>query len=119
LLVPRTRFAPVKTTSDLLALRSDAYEIAEDWRLALAGPAGRKPPTINLDSKHYKLVDQLDQKLDGGAPSLKECQELTIEGPVVLSPKNIFAGSVTISNPSSQATALPSGRYENCRQQLG
>ena len=26
--VPRTRFAPVKTTADLLAVRSDAYRLA-------------------------------------------------------------------------------------------
>jgi len=28
--VPRTRFAPVKTTSDLFVLRSDVYTIGED-----------------------------------------------------------------------------------------
>lgn len=28
--VPRERFAPVKTTSDLFVLRSDAYTITED-----------------------------------------------------------------------------------------
>ena len=35
--VPRTRFAPVKTTDDLLALRSDAYELTDDARVVLAG----------------------------------------------------------------------------------
>src|SRR3712207_796649 len=32
-LVPRTRFAPVKTTDDLLVVRSDAYQLAADGRL--------------------------------------------------------------------------------------
>jgi hypothetical protein len=32
--VSRTRFAPVKTTSDLFVLRSDAYKIAEDATIA-------------------------------------------------------------------------------------
>ena len=27
ILIPRTRFAPVKTTNDMLALASDAYEV--------------------------------------------------------------------------------------------
>ena len=31
--VPRTRFAPVKTNADLELLRSDAYELTEDFRL--------------------------------------------------------------------------------------
>ena len=33
--VSRIRFAPVKTTSDLLAVRSDAYELTEDFCLRL------------------------------------------------------------------------------------
>ena len=41
--VPRTRFAPVKTTDDLLALRSDAYELTDDARVVLAGAATSAP----------------------------------------------------------------------------
>src|SRR6185436_554151 len=70
IVVPRTRFAPVKTTSDLLALRSDAYQVTEDWRLVLSPQAQGLPPTIDLDADHYKLVDQLDAKLADGVPSL-------------------------------------------------
>ena len=40
--VPRTRFAPVKTTDDLLALRSDAYELTEDARVVPAGEPHRR-----------------------------------------------------------------------------
>merc|ERR1740127_245178 len=35
ILIPRTRFAPVKTTNDMLALMSDAYEVPADWRMVL------------------------------------------------------------------------------------
>merc|ERR1719198_1721745 len=35
ILIPRTRFAPVKTTNDLLALASDAYEVTPDFRMVL------------------------------------------------------------------------------------
>jgi UTP--glucose-1-phosphate uridylyltransferase len=31
--VPRSRFAPVKTTNDLLAVRSDAYILTDDFRV--------------------------------------------------------------------------------------
>jgi len=39
--VPRSRFAPVKTTGDLLALRSDAYEIDAGGRVRLRPDVGR------------------------------------------------------------------------------
>ena len=46
--VPRSRFSPVKTTEDLLALRSDAYVLADDARVrarrgALRHSAGGGP----------------------------------------------------------------------------
>src|SRR5439155_17986953 len=53
IVVPRSRFAPVKTTSDLLALRSDAYVVAEDSSVVLA-KLGGAPPRIDLDSDHYQ-----------------------------------------------------------------
>ncbi len=49
MIVPRARFAPVKTTSDLLALRSDAYQVTDDWRLVLAAATRGVPPAIDLD----------------------------------------------------------------------
>ena len=110
--VPRTRFAPVKTTSDLLALRSDAYDVAQDSSLVLANPGGQ-PPTIDLDPNHYKLVEQLDEKLRGGVPSLKDCSALSVCGPVSFSSGNIFRGKVTITNDSSEPRPLPPGDYAN------
>jgi hypothetical protein len=41
----------VKTTSDLLALRSDAYTITDDWRIVLDSNNGGQPPAIDLDQK--------------------------------------------------------------------
>lgn len=111
LVVPRSRFAPVKTTSDLLALRSDAYGITENWRIALLRPNGQPPPAIELDPKHYKLVDQLDEKLTNGVPSLKDCRQLTVRGPVIFNSGNIFQGKVSITNNSSEARVLPCGLY--------
>ncbi len=98
IIVPRTRFAPVKTTSDLLTLRSDAYEVTEDWRLVLAAICQGIPPAIDLDPDYYKLVDQLDDKLAEGVPSLARCRELTVRGPVLFSAKEVFIGKVVITN---------------------
>ena len=119
LVVPRSRFAPVKTTADLLALRSDAYETTRDWRIVLSRGDGQSPPALDLDPSHYKLVDQLDASLAGGAPSLKDCRRLTVRGPVLFSAENVFSGKVAITNPSNEARALPAGVYADCEKVLG
>ncbi len=113
LVVPRTRFAPVKTTSDLLTLRSDAYDVTEDFRLVLSPACNGMPPTIDLDSEHYKLVDQLDEKMKGGTPSLKSCRELKVRGLVGFQSGNTFKGRVELNNPSGALKTLAPGKYEN------
>jgi UTP--glucose-1-phosphate uridylyltransferase len=94
--VPRSRFAPVKTTGDLLALRSDAYVITDDGRALLAPERKGIPPEIILDNDHFKLVDQLDVALAGGVPSLLHCEKLEVYGPVKFSSADCFEGSVVL-----------------------
>jgi UDP-N-acetylglucosamine pyrophosphorylase len=118
IVVPRTRFAPVKTTSDLLALRSDAYEVTKDWRLELAPTTKGVPPAIDLDGNYYKLVDQLDAKLKDGVPSLVQCRSLTVRGPVLFNSKNMFRGIVSVMNKTSEPKPLPAGEYVNTDKEL-
>ncbi len=108
--VPRTRFAPVKTTGDLLTLRSDAYVIGGDGTVRLAPECAGVPPRVDLDD-HYKLVDQLDAALAGGAPSLKNCASLKVVGPVAFSSGVVFEGDAVIENPSPSRRTLAPGTY--------
>jgi len=55
--VPRSRFAPVKNLSDLLVVRSHAYELGEDARLRLVVP---ELPHVNLGAA-YRTVEELDR----------------------------------------------------------
>lgn len=107
-MVPRSRFVPVKTTSDLLALRSDAYQVTPDYRIALDG---QRPPAIDLDPEHYRLVDQLDEATAAGVPSLKHCTALKLSGPVRFSAETIFKGKVTVTNSANSVRTLPGGTY--------
>ena len=118
IIVPRTRFAPVKTTTDLLALRSDAYEVASDWRLVLTAACRGVPPIIDLEADHYKLVEQLDAKLTAGTPSLAGCRELTVRGPVLFNAGNVFVGKVTIINKSPTTKPLPAAEYRDTVREL-
>ncbi|WP_435768443.1 UTP--glucose-1-phosphate uridylyltransferase [Nocardioides sp. SYSU DS0651] len=75
--VGRDRFIPVKTTNDLLVLRSDVYEIGEDFALR---QIASDIPYVDLDGDHYKLVGEFDKRFPEGAPSLSDAAALEIEG---------------------------------------
>merc|ERR1719298_274136 len=83
ILIPRTRFAPVKTTNDMLALASDAYEVTADFRMVLKAERSGVPPNVKLDGP-YKFVDALMALIPNGPPSLIQCDKLTIEGKMTL-----------------------------------
>merc|ERR1719356_119143 len=84
LVIPRERFAPVKTTNDLFALRSDAYVLTKDSRIVLAPARKGVPPNIKLDGM-YKFVDAMDKLIPAGPPSLIGCTKLVIEGDMAFS----------------------------------
>jgi UTP--glucose-1-phosphate uridylyltransferase len=107
--VPRSRFAPVKTTADLLALRSDAYEVLDDGQVRLAAARKGVPPNIVL-SDDYKLVDQLDPL---GVPSLIGCGSLKISGPVQLAKGVVIEGDVEIHNATAERKTLVAGIYRD------
>jgi len=112
LVVPRSRFAPVKTTADLLALRSDAYVLTDDFRVVLHEDLKGVPPNIKLDGS-YKFVDQLEGLIPEGPPSLWACTKLTIDANVSFASGVAIKGEVTIKNPSGEHRVVPAGIYEN------
>jgi UDP-N-acetylglucosamine pyrophosphorylase len=111
--VPRSRFAPVKSTDDLLALRSDAFEITGDFRLQLRAVREGVPPVVRLDERHYRNLDQLEESLRGGVPSLVDCRRLTVRGPVRFSSRTRLKGEVVVENDSNEFKELPSGTIED------
>lgn len=74
--VGRDRFVPVKSTNDLLVLRSDVYDIGSDFVLK---QASAMVPFVDLDGV-YKLVGEFDRRFKEGAPSLREAEALVVEG---------------------------------------
>merc|ERR1712232_487590 len=65
ILIPRSRFAPVKKCDDLLALRSDAYVLTEDFRLELHPDREGQPPLISIGDR-YKFVQELNTLIPNG-----------------------------------------------------
>jgi UTP--glucose-1-phosphate uridylyltransferase len=96
--VPRSRFAPVKTTSHLLVVRSDAYELAEDWTVQLA-PERDAAPIVEL-SDEFKLLRDFESRFAGGPPSLVEAQRLDVEGDVRFGRDVRVRGRVRVEGPA-------------------
>ena len=67
----------MKTTNDLLVLRSDTYDLGSDFVL---DQVGEQIPFIDLDAEHYKLVEDFDKRFQAGVPSLKEAESLVVSG---------------------------------------
>ena len=107
LVVPRFRFAPVKTTNDLLAIRSDLYAIGPEHQVALRPDRFSPPPEIRLDPRYYKNIADFEARFPHGAPSLLQCESLTVEGDITFGPRNILAGRVHLRNPTSTPATTP------------
>jgi UTP--glucose-1-phosphate uridylyltransferase len=91
--VPRSRFAPVKTTNDLLVVRSDAYVLHDDARLEPApARAGRPPPLVDLDPRFYKSLAGFEARFPAGPPSLVAAERLVVRGDVTFGAGTVVAG---------------------------
>ncbi len=97
--VPRARFAPVKTTSHLLVVRSDAYRLEDDWTVRLV-PGRRAAPIVEL-SGEFKLLRDFEERFPAGPPSLMESERLEVEGDVRFGADVKVRGSVTIEGPAT------------------
>jgi UDP-N-acetylglucosamine pyrophosphorylase len=109
--VSRVRFAPVKTTSDLLAVRSDAYELTDDFCLRLHPSRNGQPPHLQLDAKLCKLVDGLEKNFPH-TPSLLHCRSFQMHGPIECGAGVVFKGDAQIHNHSDAPVKLKAGVHE-------
>eukprot|EP00656_Telonema_subtile_P030152 TRINITY_DN33174_c0_g1_i1.p1 TRINITY_DN33174_c0_g1~~TRINITY_DN33174_c0_g1_i1.p1 ORF type:complete len:514 (-),score=137.76 TRINITY_DN33174_c0_g1_i1:85-1512(-) len=111
IVMPRTRFAPVKTCSDLLAVRSDAFVLTEEQSLVLAETRDA-PPVISLDD-FYKPVGGLDTMIPNGVPSLIGCDKLTIKGKVVFEADVKIEGACSFTNSQDEPMVVKTGSYKD------
>merc|ERR1712139_295129 len=119
ILIPRTRFAPVKKCDDLFTLRSDAYELTPDFRMVLAAARNGIPPTVKLDDR-YKFVDAMDTLIPNGPPSLIGCKSLKVEGKnIEFAGKGVIVkGDVKFVNKGDDKKVVADGEYADATVEL-
>ena len=99
--VARDRFIPVKTTNDLLVLRSDVYDLGKDFGLDQASDV----PFVELDPEFYRLVGDFDQRFPEGAPSLHKASSLKVDGDFTFGRGVQVIGDVELEAESAQRIA--------------
>jgi UTP--glucose-1-phosphate uridylyltransferase len=103
--VPYQRFAPVKTTDDLLVLRSDVYALDDDWRVTRSSDE----PFVALDRRHFAALDDFERRFAAGAPSLVACERFVIEGDVTFGAGVVVRGTVELRVPDGAHVHVPDG----------
>ena len=96
LCVPRTRFVPVKTTNDLLTLRSDVYTISDGMSVRPVPERVDSLPFVDLDARYYKVLDEFDARFPFGAPSLRDALRLVVHGDVTFGAGVVARGDVEL-----------------------
>jgi UTP--glucose-1-phosphate uridylyltransferase len=100
--VTRDRFLPVKTTNDLLVLRSDCYRLADSHHLVLAD--GRDTvPFVDLDGRFFKLVHRFEEHFPDGVPSMKGAERLVVHGDWTFGADVTVTGAVELDDPREPA----------------
>ncbi|MBG0789723.1 MAG: UTP--glucose-1-phosphate uridylyltransferase [Desulfovibrionaceae bacterium] len=106
--VPRSRFSPVKTIGDLMLAMSDCYRVTRrssvicrtDWR---------KLPTVSLDPSVYSTVNNFFSRFPEGVPSMSHCRGLSVLGDVRFQGDITLNGRVNIVNRTGRQAVIPSG----------
>jgi len=102
--VGRDRFVPVKTTDDLLVLRSDCYELGGG---SVLRQVPQRVPFVDLDKAYYKLVDGFDRRFPDGPPSLRRARSLTVHGDWTFGAGVSVVGDVVLEEPDAPGRVEP------------
>lgn len=94
--VGRDRFLPVKTTNELMLLRSDVFDLGEDGRLH---STVERIPEIDLGGA-YKLIDDFD-RLVPVVPSLRDAEALRVRGEWIFDAPAAVTGVVDLADAGS------------------
>ncbi|KAK7930654.1 hypothetical protein WMY93_007049 [Mugilogobius chulae] len=105
--VPRSRFLPVKTTSDLLLVMSNLYSLEAGSLTMSQKREFRTTPHVKLGSSFTKVQEYL--KRFDNIPDMLELDHLTVSGDVTFGKKVSLKGTVIIIANHGDRIDIPAG----------
>lgn len=104
--VDRARFLPVKTTNDLMLMRSDVYGLGADFRVRAQVD---EPALVNLDRRFFGTIADFDARVPQ-APSLVDARSLTVHGDWRFGRGVVVRGEVVLEDTGAAEAVPPSTR---------
>ncbi|WP_136193104.1 UTP--glucose-1-phosphate uridylyltransferase [Actinomyces procaprae] len=105
--VPRSRFLPVKTTNDLLLVRSDVYEVDDD---GLLQQVPERACVVDLDPRYYKRIADFEARFPHGVPSIREASSLTVRGDWTFGDGVVAAGDAAVDEAGAPGAIADGAR---------
>ncbi|WFC98946.1 UTP--glucose-1-phosphate uridylyltransferase [Malassezia yamatoensis] len=105
--VPRSRFLPVKSCSDLLLITSDLYRLEHGKLVMNPSRMFTQTPVVKLGDTFKKVAAY--QKRFKSIPEMIELDHLTVQGDVVFGRNIVLRGTVIIVANEGNKIELPDG----------
>jgi len=110
--VPRSRFLPVKSCSDLLLIKSDIYSLEHGQLVINPNRMFQNTPVVKLGG-HFKKIQQFQERFKK-IPTIIELDHLTVTGDVYFGRNITLCGTVIIVANEGHQIHIPDGaRLEN------
>lgn len=106
--VPRSRFLPVKKTSDLLLIMSNLYQLADGTLHMSANRMFLSTPLIKLGDENFKNVRDFLKRF-ASVPDILELDHLTVSGNVTFGKGVSLKGTVIIIANHGDQIDIPAG----------
>jgi UTP--glucose-1-phosphate uridylyltransferase len=72
---------------------------------------------VSLD-KHYKFVDQMEERFPKGPPSLIQCDKFTVKGDFIFGSRITCRGEAEIVNLSGKQGRVPDGALLSGKEEI-
>eukprot|EP01114_Cavostelium_apophysatum_P000818 TRINITY_DN1071_c0_g1_i1.p1 TRINITY_DN1071_c0_g1~~TRINITY_DN1071_c0_g1_i1.p1 ORF type:complete len:508 (-),score=134.08 TRINITY_DN1071_c0_g1_i1:76-1599(-) len=105
--VPRSRFLPVKSTSDLFVVQSNLYELQNGTLQMHKKRTYPSVPLVNL-GENFKTVSNYNSRLKS-IPDILELDQLTVSGDVTFGTNVVLKGTVIIVANIGNRIDIPDG----------